>query len=82
MIYFITPSAVRQWMEIRKIAHYESALGELIRVCRDADERRSPKRSGSGLLVYRVRRPVDVQFIVSTEGPGLPQLVAIRRVQH
>jgi len=82
--WFITPTAVRQWAEMRSIP-YEQALGELIRLCRDADERKSPKRSASGLLVYRVRKPIDIQLMVAdsdlAEGE-LPQLIGIRRVQR
>lgn len=82
--WFITPTAVRQWAELRGI-YPEQALGELIRICCDAAERKSPHRSASGLLVYRVRRPLDVQLIVTDEDLAegeLPQLVAVRRVQR
>jgi len=80
--WFITPTARDQWAALRGI-HPAQALGELIRICCDADARKSPKRSASGLLVYRVRRPIDVQLIVADEDMAdgeLPQLVAVRRV--
>lgn len=82
--WFITPSTVRQWAEMRRIDTAQ-ALGELIRICCDAAERKSPHRSAGGLLVYRVRRPIDVQLMVADEDLAegeLPQLVAVRRVQR
>lgn len=78
--WFLTPTAVGQWAALRGI-HPDQALGELIVVCCDAAERRSPRRSASGLLVYRVRRPIDVQLIVADQGLAageLPQLVAVQ----
>jgi len=82
--WFLTPASVRQWAALRGGLAYEQALGELIRVCCDAAERKSPHRSRTGLLVYRVRRPVDVQLMVAdTDQAGeLAQLVAVRRVHH
>jgi len=80
--WFLTPTAVRQWADLRDVS-YEQALGELIRICCDAAERKSPRRSRSGLLVYRVRKPIDCQLIVAGEDLAegeLPQLVAIRKV--
>lgn len=82
--WFLTPSAVRQWADLRGIGSAQ-ALGELIRICVDAAERKSPRRSASGLLVYRVRKPIDVQLMVADEDLAdgeLPQLVAVRRVQR
>lgn len=82
--WFITPTATRQWAGLRGISR-EQALGELIRICADAAERKSPRRSASGLLVYRVRRPLDFQLIVADEDLAqgeLPQLVAVRRVER
>ena len=53
---------------------------DLMRIAQDAAERKTPKRTQSGLLAYRVRKPVDVQVLVS-DGPRpegeLPQLVDV-----
>lgn len=57
----------------------------MIRICCDAAERKSPHRSASGLLVYRIRKPIDVQLMVADEDLAageLPQVVAVRRVQR
>lgn len=69
-------------MAIRELDYYEQALGELIHICCDADERKSPKWSDSGLLVYRGRKPVDVQLIVANPSHVLPQLVGVRKVEY
>ena len=74
--WFITPTAVREWAEIRGVRdlpddgpQWKLFEKELMGIAEDAVGRKSPKRSGGNLLVYRVRKPVDAQLHVRRGSP-------------
>jgi len=77
--WYITDTAVRQYATLRG-ADRADAIEELRSIAKDAAERKSPRRTAGGLLCYRVRKPIDVQLLVSDSARDegtLPQLVAV-----
>lgn len=85
--WYISARAVREWAALRGAnaipddgPEWDRFENELMSIAIDAAERKSPKRTESGMLIYRVRKPIDAQLHVSDayrpEGK-LPQLVRV-----
>lgn len=72
--WFITPHAVRRYIERVHRCTYETALTRLIA----ASESAHPVREEEpGIWLYRTGRPLRLRLRVSTRGAGLPQLVTV-----